>query len=87
MINNDSDTSTFLDQDITIYSSVEIENEEDLPEQTETTQSEQVDQTKPMHHMDYGYSASFDNMDSASASNIDIGIQTDSLPKDGPRGH
>ena len=51
-----------------------VEAEEGQPEETETNQPELIDQTKRMHHIDHGYSVSFDSMDSASI-NIDIGFQ------------
>ena len=69
---------------IYLYSSVEVKAEEEQPEVTETNQPEKIDQTKPTHHIDHGYTVSFDSMDSASASiNSDIGIQT-AFPKMAP---
>ena len=77
--NENIDGSAFFDEDISLLSSVEAEEEQ--PEETETNQREQNDQTEPTHH---GYSVSFDSMDSASASiNSDIGIQT-KFPKMAP---
>ena len=82
-INDNSDTSTFFDKDIDLYSSIEVETE--LPEETEIHehQSESVDKTKPVHVIDNGYPLIFDSKDSALDKNVDIGVQA-SLPKMSP---
>ena len=79
-INVNCDTSAFFDADIDLYSSVDVET--DQPEQPETDQRDSVDQTKPVHEVDHGYSVMFDNLDSedVSTSNVDIGVQA-SFPK------
>ena len=89
-----NENNAFFDYDIDLFSSVEIETETELPEITETNHPELVDQAKPVHFIDHGYTLSVDSrdsasnvesehIDSASANNVDIGIQT-SLPKMAP---